>query len=168
MSSAKKNKKPIVYVSDLLGYKLKKTQHRLRLHMDEVLKPLGLTTPQYAVLAQLELRPGISNAELSRAAFIQPQTMHAMVTHLEKANCIKRKAHPQHGRILSAELTDAGYALVQKAHAAIVKVEAQMTHSMSQANKTLFEALLLECFDNLNVATKTPRTPIDLKKPKKA
>ena len=41
-------------VKSLLGYKLKKTQHALRLHMDEALRALDLTTPQYAVLAQLE------------------------------------------------------------------------------------------------------------------
>lgn len=30
----------------------------LGIHMDEALRSLDLTTPQYAVLAQLELKPG--------------------------------------------------------------------------------------------------------------
>ena len=59
----------------MLGYKLKQTQHSLRLRMDEALKTFDLTTPQYAVLAQLELRPGISNAALARSSFITAQTM---------------------------------------------------------------------------------------------
>lgn len=152
MSSAKRNKKATVCGSDLLGYKLKKTQHRLRLHMDEALKHLGLTTPQYAVLSQLQLRPGISNADLSRAAFIQPQTMHGIVANLERMQCIERKADPQHGRILRAELTPSGYELVQKAHTAIAKVERRMTHSLSPTHQALLEELLVECFNNLNAS----------------
>ena len=52
--------------------------------MDEVLRTFDLTTPQYAVLAQLELKPGASNVTLSRSAFITAQTMHGIVSNLEK------------------------------------------------------------------------------------
>lgn len=154
MSNLKKSK-PVkkaypLYVTDLLAYKLKRTQHSLRLRMDEVLKPLGLTTPQYAVLAQLELKPGMSSAALARAAFITSQTMHAMVLNLEKQKLLERSPDPQHGRILRAELSSQGQALVQRAHASILAVEGQMLASLSSENKALFEALLLECFNNLD------------------
>jgi DNA-binding MarR family transcriptional regulator len=79
-------------VKSLLGYKLKKTQHALRLHMDEALRTIDLTTPQYAVLAQLELKPGASNAALARSAFITAQTMHGIVSNLEKRVLVERKS----------------------------------------------------------------------------
>ena len=122
----------------------------LRLHMDEALRSLDLTTPQYAVLAQLELRPGISNATLARASFITAQTMHGIVSNLEKNNLVKRKRDPQHGRILCTELTKKGLNLVQKAHKMISKVETSMTATMTANNKSLLEKLLIECFNNLN------------------
>src|SRR3990167_2590114 len=137
-------------VKSLLGYKLKKTQHALRLHMDEALRALDLTTPQYAVLAQLELRPGISNAALSRSAFITAQTMHGIVSNLEKRNLVKRKSDPQHGRILATQLTKQGMRVVQQAHEVIRKVEASMTFGLTEDNKALLENLLIECFNNLN------------------
>lgn len=137
-------------VTGLLGYTLKATQHALRLHMDDVLKSLDLTTPQYAVLAQLELRPGISNAELARAAFITAQTMHSIVTNLEKRNLVHRKPDPAHGRILRTELTKNGCEIVQQAHKVIQKVEAIMTASLTDNHKALLEALLVDCFKNLN------------------
>ncbi len=137
-------------VTGLLGYTLKQTQHALRLHMDKALKALDLTTPQYAVLAQLELKPGISNATLARASFITPQTMHGIVSNLEKRKLAKRKNDPQHGRILCTELTKQGLNLVQKAHKIILNVEASMTSTMTENNKTLLEKLLIECFNNLN------------------
>ncbi len=137
-------------VTGLIGYKLKQAQHTLRIHMDEVLRPLSLTTPQYAVLAQLELRPGISNAALARASFITAQTMHGIVSNLEKNNLVKRKSDPQHGRILCTELTTQGLKAVQQAHKIIGRVEASMTCSMTENNRSLLEKLLIECFNNLN------------------
>ena len=137
-------------VKGLLGYKLKKTQHALRLHMDEALKAVNLTTPQYSVLAQLELEGGISNAELARRSFITAQTMHAIVSNLENRDLIQRKSTPSHGRILSATLTKHGLDTVQKAHHLIRKTEDIMTGTMSSDQKNLLEKMLFECLSNLN------------------
>lgn len=145
-----------VGVKSLLGYKLKKTQHALRLHMDEALRALDLTTPQYAVLAQLELKPGASNAALARSAFITAQTMHGIVSNLEKRNLVKRKRDTQHGRILCTELTDQGVKVVQQAHNVISKVEASMMSTITKDNKVLLEKLLLECFNNLHAHRMAP------------
>jgi DNA-binding MarR family transcriptional regulator len=138
-----------VGVKSLLGYKLKKTQHALRLHMDEALRSLDLTTPQYAVLAQLELNPGASNAALARSAFITAQTMHGIVSNLEKRGLVGRKSDVSHGRILCTELTDQGHKVVAKAHDMIRDVEARMLATISIEHKALLERLLLECFNNL-------------------
>lgn len=137
-------------VTTLMGYKLKKTQHILRLRMDEALKALNLTTPQYSVLAQLELKPGISNAGLARVAFITAQTMHGIVSNLEERKLLKRTKDPKHGRILRSELTKQGLKVVQEAHQIINKVEANMTATLTEENKVLLEKLLIECFNNLN------------------
>ena len=136
-------------VKSLLGYKLKKTQHALRLHMDEALRNLDLTTPQYAVLAQLELNPGASNAALARSAFITAQTMHGIVSNLEKRGLIQRKSDASHGRILCTELTDQGHKIVARAHDMIRAVEERMLATVSGEHKVFLEKLLLECFNNL-------------------
>lgn len=136
-------------VKGLLGYKLKKTQHALRLHMDEALRSIDLTTPQYAVLAQLELNPGASNAALARSAFITAQTMHGIVSNLEKRGLIQRKSDVSHGRILCTELTDQGHKIVARAHDMIRAVEARMLATVSGEHQALLERLLLECFNNL-------------------
>jgi len=133
-----------------LGYKLKQAQHALRIHMDIALKPLALTTPQYAVLSQLELNPGISNAALARASFVTAQTMHGIVSNLEKNNLLKRKADPKHGRILCAELTKKGKKIVKEAHILINETEKLMTRSFNKKDKMLFEKFLIECVNNLD------------------
>ena len=136
-------------VKSLLGYKLKKTQHALRTSMDEVLRSIDLTTPQYAVLAQLELKPGASNAALARSSFITAQTMHGIVSNLEKRGLIHRKSYASHGRILCTELTQRGSEVVTQAHDMIHAVESRMLATVSEDHKALLEKLLLECFNNL-------------------
>ena len=142
-----------------IGYKLKQAQHILRVHMDDALRSLELTTPQYAVLSQLEFNPGISNAALARASFVTAQTMHGIVSNLEKNNLLKRKADPQHGRILCAVLTKQGEKAVKRAHTLIREVEESMMCSLSKKNKTLFEKILIECVNNLDEAENDRVTP---------
>lgn len=149
MSTDKEIGASSINVRSLLGYKLKKTQHALRLHMDEALRTLDLTTPQYAVLAQLELKPGASNAALARSAFITAQTMHGIVSNLEKRGLVERKSDISHGRILCTELTDQGHKVVAQAHDMIRTVESRMLATVSEEHKVLLEKLLLECFNNL-------------------
>lgn len=145
-SSTSQNEKSI-------GYKLKLAQHILRTKMDEALKSVDLTTPQYAVLSQLQVKPGISNAELARASFITAQTMHGIVSNLEKANLIIRKKDLTHGRILRTELTNQGVKVVNAAHNIIRKVEAKMTKTMTKTNKDNFVKSLIECIENLNTSS---------------
>src|SRR5271154_552758 len=83
-----------------LGYELKRAQQALRNRMDAVLRPLGLTTAQYAVLCALEREDGASNANLAKAAFVTAQTMHGILTNMERGGLIKRIDDPTHGKIL--------------------------------------------------------------------
>ena len=139
-------------VEGLLGYRLKKTQHALRIAMDEAIKSIDLTTPQYAVLAQLELERGLSNAELARSSFIPPQTTPGIVSNLENRGLIKRKKSSAHGRILLLELTKKGEKILSSAHSMIKTVETRMVSTIKDEHKVQLENLLLECFNNLNIS----------------
>lgn len=135
-------------VAGLLGYKLKQTQHSLRLRMDEALRTLDLTTPQYAVLAQLEFRPGISNAALAQSSFITAQTMHGIVANLEKRCLIQRKNDVSHGRTLCTELTNRGHKVVTQAHDMIRDVKARMLGTVQSIGcflKGCFLSVLIIC-----------------------
>ncbi len=73
--------------------------------MDEALRPIMLTTPQYAVLCAVEAEAGLSNARLARAAFVTAQTMQGVLVNLERDGLLERRPDPAHGRILRSELT---------------------------------------------------------------
>lgn len=110
-------------VARRLGYALKHAQHALRISMDEALRPLALTTPQYAVLSAVEAKAGLSNARLARAAFVTAQSMQGILVNLERDGLLVRRPDPGHGRVLQTDLTAAGRERLARAHGAVRVVE---------------------------------------------
>jgi len=133
------------------GYALKRAQHALRTSMDRALRPLGLTSPQYAVLSAIQLDPGISSAALARAAFVTPQTMQGIVANLERAGLLERTIDPTHGRILRSELTRKGGKALREAHARVEAIEATTFGSLSPAEIKSLTARLIACADALDL-----------------
>ena len=77
-----------------VGYQLKRVQHVLRIQMDNALREIGLTTPQYAALNAIEEKPGLSGNKIARQCFVTPQTMNLILTNLESVGLIIRRPHP--------------------------------------------------------------------------
>lgn len=128
-----------------LGYALKLTQHALQNRMEAGLRPLGLTLPQYAVLATLERAPGASNAALAKQAGATPQSMHGVVRNLEKAGLIARTPSPDHGRIQNANLTAKGTATLAEAHKVVSAVEALLRDAAAPLDYEEVVAMLERC-----------------------
>ena len=121
--------------SSSLGFWLKRAQHAYRTRLDADLRPLGLTAPQYAVLATVAAETGGSNASLARAAFVTAQTMQGLLSSLERSGLLTRTPHPQHGRVLETALTKDGAALLEQARDRVEAVEALLltaTHGESE------------------------------------
>jgi DNA-binding MarR family transcriptional regulator len=132
-----------------LAYVLKRAQHALRTGMDNKLDPLGITTPQYNVLAAIEHDPGISNADLARGGFITAQSMVGIVANLERMGLIQRHDHPQHGRVRQTELTTKGRSVLEKAHKLLSGAEDAMTIGFSSREREELGKLLSRCRENL-------------------
>lgn len=128
-----------------VGYELKRVQHDLRLGMDGTLKELGVTTPQYAALSVLAEEPGLSNATLARRSFVTPQTMNQILVRLEAAGLVERHAHPEHGRILQACLTEEGERLRQECAERVDAVEGLMVSGLSAEERSNILGLLRRC-----------------------
>lgn len=132
-----------------LGYALKRAQQALRGYLDAELRDVGLTTPQYSVLAGLEFNAGLSNAELARRAFVTAQTMQAIIVTLERAGLVERRAHPVNGRILTTELTSAGRSALRAAHEITARAEADTRAAVAPDDPDLLYSALLRIADSL-------------------
>lgn len=137
-------------VAKRLGYALKRAQHALRTCMDDALRPLNLTSPQYAVLCAVEVEAGLSNARLARAAFVTPQSMQGILANLERDGLLARQADPGHGRILRNELTEAGRAMLSQAHLCVKTIEDVMLASVGREHVSRLAEVLSRCADDLD------------------
>ena len=118
--------------------------------MDEVLRPLGLTTTQYAVMCVIEQEAGISSAGLARAAFVTPQTMTGILANLHRDGLLSREADPCHGRILRSDLTPAGKKNLAQAHRVVGELEKIMLKAVGRARAANLAKLLSQCADDLS------------------
>jgi DNA-binding MarR family transcriptional regulator len=131
-----------VNLDDSVGYALKEASSALRSAMEEVLRPLGMTVTHYACLELLGQRPGMSNSELARGAFVTRQTMNVLLQALEDEGAVTRPEAPTSGRVLPVQLTDKGRRQLAKATAAVRSVEQRMTAGIGDEERKLLLALL--------------------------
>ena len=132
-----------------IGYQMKRVQHALRLEMDAALRGVGLTTPQYAALSVLEDEAGLSGATLARRCFVTPQTMNQILVNLEGSGMVERSPHPEHGRVLSAFLTEKGAKLVALAHGEVEAIEERMLTGLDHVQRSRLLEALRNCAESL-------------------
>ncbi|WP_242911030.1 MarR family winged helix-turn-helix transcriptional regulator [Actinomadura terrae] len=125
----------VVDLRTSLGYLLKEASSALRAAMEEVLRPLGMSITHYACLELLAQRPGLSNSELARGAFVTRQTMNVLLQALEREGYVTRPAAAPVGKALPARLTPRGRRSLEKASAAVRSVEVRMLDGMTEAER---------------------------------
>jgi len=118
-----------------LGYLLKEASSVLRAAMEEVLRPLGMGVTHYACLELLAQRPGLSNSELARGAFVTRQSMNVLLQALERDGYVTRPTEAPVGKVLPTRLTARGRRSLEKASAAVQSVEVRMTAGMTEAER---------------------------------
>jgi DNA-binding MarR family transcriptional regulator len=119
-----------------LGYLLKEASSALRAAMEAVLRPLGMTVTHYSCLELLSQRPGLSNSELARGAFVTRQSMNVLLQTLERDGYVTRPAQAPVGKVLPTRLTPRGRRSLAKASAAVRGVEIRMLSGMTEAEQS--------------------------------
>ena len=125
-----------------VGYLLKQASSALRAAMEEALRPLGMTITHYSCLELLAQRPGLSNSDLARGAFVTRQSMNVLLQALERAGEVTRPEVAPAGRVLPVTLTDAGRAALAQASAAVRAVELRMLAQLSDGEQLAARRLL--------------------------
>lgn len=132
-----------------LGYLVKQAAVALRLSMEAALRPLDLTVTQYSCLELLRQRPGLSGSELARGVFVTRQSMHVLLQALQRDGLVERPDEPEAGRVLPAELTDAGRERVEAASRAVKAVEESMHTTLDAGERAELRRMLADCIDSL-------------------
>jgi DNA-binding MarR family transcriptional regulator len=132
-----------------LGYLLKQASSSLRTAMEEVLRPLGMSVTRYSCLELLAQRPGLSNSELARGAFVTRQSMNVLLQALERDGYVTRAAEAPVGKALPTRLTPRGRRVLEKATVAVRSVEVRMLAGMTETEQAGALRILRSMIDSL-------------------
>lgn len=134
-----------------LGYLLKEASSALRAAMEEVLRPLGMSVTHYSCLELLAERPGLSNSELARGAFVTRQSMNVLLQALEREGYVTRPAQAPVGKVLPTRLTPRGRRSLEQATVAVRSVEVRMLAGMTETEHSSAFRLLQGMIHSLRV-----------------
>lgn len=124
-----------------LGFLLTDAARLLRKLIDRRLQPLGLTRAQWAVLAILSRRDGLSQSHLAEELEIEKTTAGRLIDHLESSGRVQRRPIPGDRRSWGVYLTEQARPLIADVQRIILDTRAEMLrgfepeqqHQLSQA-----------------------------------
>ena len=104
---------------------LMRVQQLVLAQLDEILKPHGLTFARYEALVLLVFsRAGsLPLGKMGERLQVHPTSVTSIVDRLESAGLVVRRRHPDDGRAVLAEITDAGRQVVERATADLVHAD---------------------------------------------
>lgn len=112
------NKKPPFVAS---VRELARCYHAFERYSSAHIRTLGLTAPQFEVIAVLGSTPGVTPKELSERTLITKGTLTGVLDRLEVKRMIRRTRSKTDGRSQTVELTAKGQAAFSKAFPAHLK-----------------------------------------------
>ncbi|RGE21601.1 MarR family transcriptional regulator [Leucobacter sp. wl10] len=134
---------------EALGLLVKETQAILNQRMNETLRPLGLTVPQYACLTALRDTAGINASDLARRAFVSRQSMNVLLQGLDERGLVARAVEPGRKGERTAQLTAEAIALLDRARPAVAAVVDRMTSGLTRSDVSRTHEILARCRDAL-------------------
>ncbi|MER5899658.1 MarR family transcriptional regulator [Streptomyces mirabilis] len=133
-----------------LLYMVKQVELVVRSHLDELVKPAGITALQYTALTVLERHDGLSAAQLARDSFVTAQSMADLVRSLENRGLIRRERNPHNRRELLILLTDEGRELLARYTDAVRELEERMVRELSAHQTDQFRQALSKAWHALS------------------
>lgn len=133
----------------MLLYLVKQVELAIRSHLDDLVRPAGLTALQYTALTVLERHADLSSAQLARHSFVTAQSMADMITALEARGLIERHRDRTDRRRLVVALTGAGEDLLKGYRDQVSALEARMLAGLTAAEIRTLRRSLHACHANL-------------------
>ena len=133
-----------------LLYTVKQVELAVRHHLDDLLRPSGLTTQQYTALTVLERRDGLSLTELAQNSFVKVQSMADVLRPLYERVLIASRPDPTHRRRRLIGLEPAGLLLLREQEQQVRQLEERMLATFSGSEIDLLRGMLARCRTSLS------------------
>ncbi|NUT27290.1 MAG: MarR family transcriptional regulator [Streptomyces sp.] len=133
-----------------LLYMVKQVELVVRSHLDELVKPSGITALQYTALTVLQRHDGLSAAQLARDSFVTAQSIADLVRSLETRGLVRRERNPRNRRELLILLTDTGRELLDRHEGAVRELEERMVRDLTAHQTEQFRQALSRAWHALS------------------
>ncbi|WP_031485574.1 MarR family winged helix-turn-helix transcriptional regulator [Streptomyces bicolor] len=133
-----------------LLYMVKQVELVVRSHLDELVKPSGITALQYTALTVLQRHDGLSAAQLARDSFVTAQSIADLVRSLETRGLVRRERNPRNRRELLILLTDTGRELLARHEGAVRELEERMVRDLTAHQTEQFRQALSKAWHALS------------------
>ncbi|MFF4212178.1 MarR family winged helix-turn-helix transcriptional regulator [Streptomyces sp. NPDC001796] len=133
-----------------LLYMVKQVELVVRSHLDELVRPEGITALQYTALTVLERHDGLSAAQLARDSFVTAQSMADLVRSLESRGLVRRERNPRNRRELLILLTDTGRELLARVAPPVRELEERMVRDLTSHQADQFRQALAKAWHALS------------------
>ncbi|SNX65639.1 DNA-binding MarR family transcriptional regulator [Streptomyces sp. TLI_55] len=133
-----------------LLYMVKQVELVVRSHLDELVRPSGITALQYTALTVLERHDGLSAAQLARDSFVTAQSIADLVRSLENRELVRRERNPRNRRELLILLTDAGRELLTQYEEPVRELEERMVRELTAHQTEQFRQALSRAWHALS------------------
>lgn len=127
--------------------------HRTR--TSELLSGFGVHVGQEMILGALWQRDGLTMSELAERLEVQPPTISRMIQRMENSGLVERRSCGKDQRVSFVHVTEKGKALQGRVEEVWSVLERQLTHGMTDEERTSFQELLVRVKANLS-STPTP------------
>ncbi|MEU9664659.1 MarR family transcriptional regulator [Streptomyces phaeoluteigriseus] len=133
-----------------LLYMVKQVELVVRSHLDELVRPSGITALQYTALTVLERHDGLSAAQLARDSFVTAQSIADVVRSLESRGLIRRERNPRNRRELLILLTDEGREVLDRHAGPVRELEERMVRDLTDRQAEQFRLALSKAWQALS------------------
>ena len=133
-----------------LLYMVKQVELVVRSHLDELVRPSGITALQYTALTVLERHDGLSAAQLARDSFVTAQSIADLVRSLETRGLVRRERNPKNRRELLILLTEEGRELLARHEGPVRELEERMVRDLTAHQTEQFRQALTRAWHALS------------------
>ncbi|WP_405593699.1 MarR family winged helix-turn-helix transcriptional regulator [Streptomyces sp. NBC_01092] len=133
-----------------LLYMVKQVELVVRSHLDELVKPSGITALQYTALTVLQRHDGLSAAQLARDSFVTAQSIADLVRSLETRGLVRRERNPHNRRELLILLTEPARELLARHEGPVRELEERMVRDLTAHQTEQFRQALSRAWHALS------------------
>jgi DNA-binding MarR family transcriptional regulator len=129
-------------MSDDLGFLLGDAGRLLRRSFDERARAMGVTRPQWRVLALLKRFDGSTQVTIADMLEVEPITLGRMIDRLQDAELVERRADPKDRRAWRLHLTAKGRAKIRELEPTASAMFVDALQGISEAKQAELEDML--------------------------